>query len=163
MSATGKTVDQALREFAEAIASREVYDEEFWDPNPFDLEFLSDAVNESLYGADYPGAIEALQVIDNFIDHVRAALVIACRSTGESWDNIGRSMGRERQWAWRTYHQRADYNDDRDESAVAEFANTIPDLQRWGINTESMEPQMREAVSRSSAKRCERSSVSSAP
>lgn len=146
MSTKTSSLEQALREFTEAVVNADD-GLDVWHSSAFDLEFLSDAVNDALYGADYLGGLEALELIDKFVDHVRTALVIACRSTGDAWDDIGEAMGRDRQWAWRTYHQRADYDDTLSEKAVTEFEAAIPNFQAWGFDTESMEPEMRKAIS----------------
>lgn len=113
----------------------------------FDLEFLSDAVNDALYGADFVGALEELELIEKFLDHVRTALVIACRSTGTSWDEIGEALGRDRQWAWRTYHLRADLSAERDESALKEFKEAIPNFEKWGFDIESLNQDERKTMS----------------
>lgn len=122
-----------------------------WSSGFFDLEFLTDAVNDALYGADFLGAIEELELIDRFVDHVRTALVIACRSAGTPWDEIGSAMGRERQWAWRRYHRVADVSAELDERTRAEFKQAIPDFAKlfpkWGVDIESMAPDERRAVS----------------
>lgn len=147
MSATDPaTMTAALERFVAGLAETAQY-EDGWSSRAFDLEFLSEAVNDALYGADFVGALEELELIERFLDRVRTALVIACRSTGTSWDEIGEAMGRDRQWAWRTYHRQADLSAELNDRTLTEFQQAIPDFAKWGFDVESMKPDERKAIS----------------
>lgn len=120
MSTTRTELTEALQRFVEEVGRSEEDYEYDRNDQAFDLEFLTAEVTDALYGADYLGALETLDVIDTFVDKVRTSLVITCRATGAGWDEIGDAMGRDRQWAWRTYHERADYTDELNDKALDE-------------------------------------------
>lgn len=145
MSATD-AMTAALERFVGGLGETAQF-EDSWSSRDFDLEFLSEAVNSALYGADFVGALEELEVIERFLDHVRTAVVIACRSTGTSWDEIGEALGKNRQWAWRTYHRQADLSAELNDRTLTEFEQAIPDFAKWGFDVESMKPDERKAIS----------------
>lgn len=154
MSTTAVEMEEALRRFVDQVVAAERYDD---SAASFDLEFLTEPLDDALHGADYLGALEVLEMIDTFVDRIRTVIVITCRATGEGWGEIGEAMGRDRQWAWRTYHERADFTDELNEAAVAEAERAIPDFEALGFDLGSMDPEMRRAISMLEA-RAERAS-----